>query len=79
MIANANANVNQIPQCDQNSMVQATASSSWTETVQAEMIDEANHAGTDAAFPPMQVDCCRNARVAAGSLVFAFGGNQCQG
>ncbi len=60
-------------------MVQETASSSWTETAQAEMIDEANHAGTDAAFPPMPVACCRNARVAAGTLAFTFGGNQCAG
>ncbi len=53
VIANASANVNQMRQCDQNIAV-AAASSSWTETAQAEMIDEANRAGTDAAFPPLQ-------------------------
>ncbi len=79
VIANASANVNQMRQCDQNSAVAATASPSWTETAQAEMNDEANHAGTDAAFPPMPVPCCRNAWVAAGPLVFALLRNQCTG
>ncbi len=43
-------------------------------TNRAEVIDLANHTGTQTALPPMQVPRCEHALAAAGSRVFAFGG-----
>ncbi len=40
----------------------------------AEIIDEANHAGTEAAFPPLQVARNRNALAAADSFFFGCRG-----
>ncbi len=45
-----------------------------TVTNQAEVIDVANHTGTQTALPPMQVPRNCHASAAAGSRVFAFGG-----
>ncbi len=43
-------------------------------TNQAEVIDVANHTGTQTALPPMQVPRHYHASAAAGSRVFVFGG-----
>ncbi len=45
------------------------ASTNW-----AEVIDVANHTGTQAALPPMEVPRSSHASAAAGSRVFVFGG-----
>ncbi len=43
-------------------------------TNRAEAIGVASHPGTTTALPPMQAARCNHASVAAGSLVFVFGG-----
>ncbi len=46
----------------------------YVSTNQAEVIDLANHTGTQTALPPMQVPRYYHASAAAGSRVFVFGG-----